>query len=158
MKTRLKNWEKGSALIMVMMYTMILSILGTAMLGVVINEYRMEKAHRESVKAFYLAEAGMEKAIFEISQLNAIASETLIGMTFTLEDEEDLLKPGEQGGFKVKVSTEEGEGVKLLDTIYFDEENEIVFKYIYEITLEAIGFIGESENAAGVIKRKIKQY
>jgi hypothetical protein len=157
MKIRFNHWEKGSALVMVMMYAMILTILGTAMLGVVINEYRMEKAHRESIKAFYLAEAGIEKAIYEISQLGIIDPETLMGMTFTLDDaQEDLLKPGEQGGFTVRVSTKEGEGVKLVDTIYFDEENQVVYKYIYEITLEGVGFMGEREDAKGAIKRKIQ--
>jgi len=157
MKARPDNGEKGSALVMVMMYAMILSILGTAMLGVVINEYRMEKVHRESIKAYYLAEAGMEKAIFEISQLERIVPETVKTMVFTLDgDQGDLLKPGEQGGFTVKVSTTEGDGIKLIDTIYFDEESQIVYKYIYEITLEAVGFVGEGENARGAVKRKIQ--
>lgn len=129
--------DKGSALVMVMMFTLVLTILGTAMLGITINEYRMEKTHMDSVKAYYLAEAGMEKAIYDIAEMTSIDPGTLTSTTWEMESGDgDLLDTGETGDFTATVRS-----VILTETIYADEAGTIVHKYIYEVSLESEGTV-----------------
>jgi hypothetical protein len=105
--------RKGSALVMVMLFTFVITLLGTAIMGVAINEYRMEVAHRNSVKAYYLAEAGLEKSVYEISQMEAIVPEFLKHMQWKMEKEDfGLVEPGAQGDYLVTV-----EYVELIDVI-----------------------------------------
>ncbi|MBA1336994.1 MAG: hypothetical protein HPY66_3430 [Firmicutes bacterium] len=143
------NNDRGSALVMVMMFTLILTILGTAMLGVAINEYMMEKAHRNSVKAYYLAEAGMEKAIYEITDLESIEGSIDIGDIWEMESEdEDLVDSGIAGNFTVTV-----DDISLTGTVYVDELETEVYKYIYEIILTAEGQV---DGAAKRLEAKIE--
>jgi Tfp pilus assembly protein PilX len=125
--------EKGSALVMVMMFTLILTILGTSVLAVTMNEYRMEKAYRDSVASYYLAEAGLEKAIYDIAEMENIGI-GLVSQTWEMDadEQEELLKPGTNGNYKVSV-----ENVKLDDTIYVDEQQTVVYKKIYIIILKS---------------------
>lgn len=124
--------KRGSALVMVMIYTLVLMILGTSILAVTLNEYRMEKAYRESLMASYLAEAGLEKVIYNIAELETIYP-GLISKTWEMEDDDrDLLKTGVRGDYTVSV-----ENVQLDDTIYVDEERTVVYKRIYRIVLKS---------------------
>lgn len=143
------NNDKGSALVMVMAMALVLTILGTAMLGVTVSEYRMEKAYRNSAKAYYLAEAGMEKALFEITKLEDIAADDLRTSTWNLENEDlDLLDRGGSGNFTVTVKT-----VSLSDIIYTDESQTEAYKYIYEIVLRSEGV---AEGSSRMIEAKIR--
>ncbi|HZX47076.1 MAG TPA: pilus assembly PilX N-terminal domain-containing protein [Clostridia bacterium] len=133
--------RKGSALVMVMLFTFVITLLGTAILGVAINEYRMEAAHRDSVKAYYLAEAGLEKAVYEISQMEAIVPGTLKDKQWEMESEDlGLVKPGARGDYLVTV-----EYVELVDVILAGEgESSEVYKTIYEIKLKSIAVYKEA--------------
>ena len=133
--------RKGSVLVVVMLYTFVLTVLGTAIMGVAINEYRMEAAHRNSVKAYYLAEAGLEKAVYEISQMEAIVPEILKNMKWEMENEDlGLIEPGVQGDFLVTV-----EYVGLIDVILADEgKSSEVYKTIYEIKLKSMAVYKEA--------------
>jgi hypothetical protein len=129
------NNRKGSALVMVMIYSLVLTILGTAILGVAINEYRMEAAHRNVVKAYYLAEAGMEKAIYEITEMESILPSFLSNKVWEMEPYDlDLIEPGAQGDFKVTV-----EYIELRDEIFAGEGEDIeLYKTTYEIKLKSM--------------------
>ena len=133
--------RKGSALVMVMLFTFVITLLGTAIMGVAINEYRMEVAHRNSVKAYYLAEAGLEKSVYEISQMEAIVPEFLKHMQWKMEKEDfGLVEPGAQGDYLVTV-----EYVELIDVILAGEgENSDVYKSVYKIKLKSMAVYKEA--------------
>ncbi|MFA5099503.1 MAG: hypothetical protein WC547_01280 [Candidatus Omnitrophota bacterium] len=57
--------NKGSALIIVYMVTAVLTILGTAFVSRALNEIRNTRRYVDTVKAFWFAEAGMNKAVYE---------------------------------------------------------------------------------------------
>lgn len=124
--------KRGSALVIVMIYILVLTILGTSILAVTLNEYRMEKAYRESLMANYLAEAGMEKAIYNIAEFENISPD-LISKTWNMEDDDrDLLKSGIRGDYSVSIKN-----IQLEDIIYLDEEQTEVYKKIYKIVLDS---------------------
>ncbi|MDD2574329.1 MAG: pilus assembly PilX N-terminal domain-containing protein [Firmicutes bacterium] len=125
----------GSALVMVMVYALVLIILGIAILGVAVNEYRMEAAHRNVVKAYYLAEAGMEKAIFEITEMETILPSFIGDKEWEMGPEDSgLVESGVYGDFKVTVGY-----VEIYDEIFVGEGEDIVlYKTIYEIKLKSM--------------------
>ena len=63
--TKLEN-NRGSVLLTTYMLTMVLLILGTAFLVLSSNEARISEVHRKTTQAFYIAEAGIERAIFDL--------------------------------------------------------------------------------------------
>ena len=96
--------RQGSALVMVMVYALVLTVLGTAILSVAASEYRMEMAHRNVVKAYYIAEAGMEKAIYEITEMDTILPYILENKEWEMGPEDTgLVEPGAQGDYSVTV-------------------------------------------------------
>ncbi|HZX45880.1 MAG TPA: pilus assembly PilX N-terminal domain-containing protein [Clostridia bacterium] len=129
------NNRQGLALVMVMVYALVLTILGTAILGVAISEYRMETAHRDVVKAYYIAEAGMEKAICEITQTEKILPSVLENKKWEMGPEDfSLVEPGIQAGFTVTV-----EYVDLKEEIFVEEgETIVLYKSIYGIGLKSV--------------------
>jgi len=138
--------NKGAALVMVMMLTLILSILGTAILGITINEYRMEKAHRDGVTAYYLAEAGMEKVIHDITKINDIETGLSIGdnwvMSVNTQEGGSLLITDSSGNITVSVEEKNSCG-----SIYHEDNPGIVLLYKYRIKLHAEATVG------GMIKK-----
>lgn len=141
----IKN-NKGTALVMVMMVILILLVLGTAVLSITINEYRMAKAFRDDVAAYYLAEAGLEKAIYHIARMKEIYPDQLSTEKWEMgEEDEDLLKPGTRGIFIVTV-----ENIYLIDTVLAGED---VYKYIYEVTLKSQAVV---EKMTGEIETVIR--
>ncbi|MCK4881530.1 MAG: pilus assembly PilX N-terminal domain-containing protein [Candidatus Omnitrophica bacterium] len=70
-----KNWKilltklednRGSVLLTTYMLTMVLLILGAAFLVLSSNESRISEVQRKTTQAFYIAEAGIERAIFDL--------------------------------------------------------------------------------------------
>ncbi len=129
------NNRQGSALVLVMLYAMILTILGTSLIGAAFNEFRMERAHRNTVKAYYLAEAGIEKAIFNITGLDTIDPAVLKDTQWEMEAmDRGLVEPGASGGFVVWVKEAD-----LFDVIYIGEgEEKEEHKRIYDVILESL--------------------
>lgn len=124
--------DSGFVLVTVIVYTIVLIILGTSLMTVTLNEYRIEKAYRESLMANYLAEAGMEKAIYKLAELENIYP-GIVSKTWKMEDDDrDLLKSGIRADYTVSV-----ENVQLEDTIYADEERTMVYKRIYSVILKS---------------------
>jgi hypothetical protein len=127
--------KRGSVLVMVMLYTLVLIILGTSILGVAASEYIMEMAHRKRVKSYYIAEAGIEKAIYHITQMNIINPETIRGARWDMGAEDiGLVEPGARGDFTVTVKE-----AALYDVIYTDEgEDKKVHKRIFDIVIRSL--------------------
>ncbi len=59
--------KKGSVLIIVFLTIMVLSLVGGAMFWRTISERSSAKAYKESTQAFWLAEAGAQRALWEIN-------------------------------------------------------------------------------------------
>jgi len=66
-KSSIKN-QRGSALIFVYLLILVLLILGIAIVSAVINEGRVAERERRTRQAFYIAEAGMEQALYDLRQ------------------------------------------------------------------------------------------
>lgn len=160
----IKN-NSGSALLMVIIFVLVLIILGTAMLSATITEYRMEKAYRDSVKAYYLAEAGLEKVIYSIAEMDEIVPEELLNKTWEMEREDrDLLNPGEEGDFTVVV-----EEIILVDTVYKEKKDgkkegkkegkgkKEVYKSIYEVVLKSSATV-EGMTKEVELKAEVEDY
>src|SRR5690554_4732512 len=63
---KLKN-EKGGVLVLTLMTTIVLSVLGLAMLPLTVMEYKSSHHFSDFEKAYYIAEAGIEEAIAELN-------------------------------------------------------------------------------------------
>ena len=90
--------NKGSALVLVVFAMLISFFLGIALLEVSTVEFAMANNHVDGVKADYIAEAGMNKAIASFMYNTELLQELPvllenIGDTFTLEIGESL--PGQ---------------------------------------------------------------
>lgn len=72
MKIRILKAEKGMALLVVLIYTLIFTILGFSILTLAGSETILSHNEAESEKAFYAAEAGLE---YGIAQLNKLLGE-----------------------------------------------------------------------------------
>jgi len=60
--------EKGGALVLTFITTLILSMLGMAILPLTVLEYRSSHNFADFEKSYFIAEAGMEEAIAELSE------------------------------------------------------------------------------------------
>jgi hypothetical protein len=139
--------SSGSVLIMVMIFCMVLFALGTSILGITISDYRLGQAFENSVKAYYLAEAGLEKVLYALSRMGSVNPEALLTTGWDMDgDDREVLNTGENSRFSVKVKE-----VSLVDTIYTDEQQLEVFAYIYTITLEAEGTVGTMRERAETV-------
>ena len=63
--TKLEN-NRGSVLLTTYMLTMVLLVLGAAFLVLSSNEAKISEVQRKTTQAFYIAEAGIERAIFDL--------------------------------------------------------------------------------------------
>ena len=72
-----KNWKilltklednRGSVLLTTYMLTMVLLILGAAFLVLSSNESRISEVQRKTTQSFYIAEAGIERAIYDLKE------------------------------------------------------------------------------------------
>jgi len=73
--------KRGVALIIAFMVVVVLTILGTAAISRSVSERSLTQRYAESTKAFWLAEAGVAKALLQLKgsfdNLNSIAAATL---------------------------------------------------------------------------------
>lgn len=72
--------KKGFVLAIVLALTILLVIIAAGFIALTNNELRIAKHFTDSMKAFYLAEAGIEKAIYELSKNDLYLGETNIGL------------------------------------------------------------------------------
>ncbi|MCK4785072.1 MAG: hypothetical protein KAV87_15075, partial [Desulfobacteraceae bacterium] len=87
MKIRILKAEKGIALLVVLIYTIIFTILGFSMLTLAGSETILTYMEADSAKAFYAAEAGLE---YGVAQLNKLLGEHR--QAIDLEDEGDIVE------------------------------------------------------------------
>ncbi|MCK5289287.1 MAG: hypothetical protein KAJ79_09495, partial [Candidatus Omnitrophica bacterium] len=62
--------KKSSILVVVIIVAVVLTILGTALLHKSITENNLAQKYLNSTRAFWLAEAGINEALFEIRKGN----------------------------------------------------------------------------------------
>lgn len=62
------NNEKGMALIATIIFVSILVSFGVAILALTNNDSKLSTLHRESNRAFYIAEKGIEKALYNLNE------------------------------------------------------------------------------------------
>ena len=65
-----KKREKGAVIIFALIFIFVCMVAGGSYLAVVTNECRQAKKEIESIKAFYLAEVGIEYGIWKVKQGN----------------------------------------------------------------------------------------
>jgi len=76
--------EKGMALVATIIFTAVLVSFGAAILTLTNNDSKLSTLHRESNKAFYIAEKGIEKALYNLNEDDAYP---MIGLTAWRPDE-----------------------------------------------------------------------
>lgn len=102
--------KKGSALIMVLLITIVLFTLGSAILGVAASEYRFAKRQEDKMKAYYIARSGAQAiADYMMRDANNDAK--------TLVNKESEWNSQVGGGrFKVKVYEDSEKNVYITST------------------------------------------
>ena len=71
--------SRGIMLIVVLIIVALLSFLSAVMFSRMISEIRASQRHRESSEAFYLAEAGVDKAIAKLPGSTAAETRVVLG-------------------------------------------------------------------------------
>lgn len=89
--------EKGGALVMTLMVSLILSMLGLAILPLTVMEYKTSVNFSDFERAYFLAEAGMEEAIGELDK------------NWSYGNQANLSIDGNEGSYDIKVE-EDGDG------------------------------------------------
>jgi len=93
--------QKGMALVATLIFTFILVSLGAALLTMTNNDSKLSTLQRESTRAFYLAETGIEKALWYIN-----SSENPAGLDWRTESYTNKTENPDEY-FDVIVATEE---------------------------------------------------
>jgi hypothetical protein len=141
------NGRQGSVLVIVVVFCMVIFALGASIIGITISDYRMGKAYQDGVKAYYLAEAGAERAIHAISRMGTIDPQTLLTKEWSMDEEDSAaLGTGASDNFSAKVAS-----VILVDTIYSEEQGPEASVYIYRIMLTADGTVSTMRERLEVV-------
>jgi hypothetical protein len=139
--------SQGSVLVIVVVFCMVIFALGASILGITISDYRIGKAYQDGIKAYYLAEAGAERAIYEISRMGPIDPQALLTKEWNMDEEDSAaLDTGASDNFSVEVGS-----VILVDTIYTEEQGLEAGLYIYRIVLMAEGTVSTMRERVEVV-------
>jgi len=112
-KVLLSN-QKGMALITTLIFVFVLVTLAVALLTMTSNDTKLSALQRESTRAFYLAETGIEKALWYIN-FSPYNADGLDWRTTEAEPYSDYVGPSEED-FSVVVTTveeDDGEATKI---------------------------------------------
>ena len=106
--------QKGMALITTLIFTFILVSLGTALLTMTNNDSKLSTLQRESTRAFYLAETGIEKALWYIN----FSPDNTAGLDWRTTEAEPYYEGNSEESFGVVVTTDtvdpdDGEATKI---------------------------------------------
>ncbi len=137
--------DRGLVLVVVIIYVLLLTVLGTVTLSIALSERKMERAHSDVVKAYYIAEAGLEKAIYHITEMDVIVPSYLVDKTWAMAQEDyGLLGPDAKGDFIVEVTD-----LNLIEEIFVDDDDgdTDMYRTIYEIMLKAMGMFEDAPAA-----------
>jgi len=140
-KKRLSN-QKGMALITTLIFVFILVTFGAALLTMTSNDSKLSTLQRESTRAFYLAETGIEKALWYIN----FSPENTLGLDWRTEEHPSDDNYGEDVGnteeyFDVWVTT---------DTEDPEDEEATIIKFISTGTVAKGGEYNEGTRSIEV--------
>ena len=127
--------QKGMALMATLIFVFVLTTLGIALLTMTRNEIKLSVLQEQSTKAFYLADAGIEKALNWLEMFSTPPTQENLNATdFDGNTEFDELSAGK---YTVKLSID-------------DELGELVARYV----IETEGLVTRPDNSR--VSRKIK--
>ncbi len=91
-KNRFKNNKSGVVLIATLLVTILLATLAAFFIGSMLAEFRIATSNRSGITSFYVAESGLEEAIFKVKNDASIRSALENGtLDYTLERDPYLL-------------------------------------------------------------------
>ena len=132
--------KKGFALIVAMTFLTVLFVGGSSYLHMTTNELKHTERQLDRQKAFFLAEAGIERGIWRVKDSNIVNTETfqLKGNQDPanyLEDENISVTITDLGGgsYQVTSTSQVGTGTKTLNVIVQKGAASRVFDYGYFI-------------------------
>ncbi|HCS10012.1 MAG TPA: hypothetical protein DIV40_01020 [Clostridiales bacterium] len=139
MKKKLNN--KGSTMIMLVMAISIISVLGVAILGVTLMNYKIKKANTDMKYSFYMSESGLDRAyaaayaviLNSIEEANESAQAKI--EEFDHDKLMDILLNGTEDDIDKYLEDDDGDGVFDFRQSVIDEEAKEAFeeKYIDKI-------------------------
>lgn len=126
--------QKGMALLTTLIFVFILVTFAVALLTMTSNDTKLSTLQRDSTKAFYLADAGIEKALWYLNTPEDLGGEDIF-----------LWRPTSDNVFEVASSLEYYEiRIKNIGDTYLDEED------TDRIEITSIGIVkNESEKVVG---------
>ena len=105
--------QKGMALLATLIFTFVLVSLGAALLTMTNNDSKLSTLQRESTRAFYLAETGIEKALWYIN----FSPDNAEGLDWRTTEADPYIGGSSDESFGVVVTTDEtdvdGEATKI---------------------------------------------
>ena len=127
--------QKGMALIATLIFVFVLTTLGIALLTMTRNEIKLSVLQEQSTKAFYLADAGVEKALNWLEMFSTPPTKENIDAT----------------DFDGNIEFDELSAGKYTVKLYIDDElGELVARYV----IETEGLVTRPDNSR--VSRKIK--
>ena len=160
MKRKLKN-NKGSTMLMLVMSVSIISVLGVAILGVTLMNYKIKKANTDMKYSFYMSESGLDRAyaaayaviLDSIDEANKKAQKT-IDEEFTNDKLMEILLNDDPAEINDKLEVDDAAGEYTFKQSYIDEQAKIAFedKYMEEIeadieaALLGVGYGGSGDD------------
>ena len=115
--------EEGFVLITILMIFVIVSILGIGLLSVSTSNFRQTGSERDFQAVYYIAEAGINQAIYDIGKkVDEISDETLSHEEF-FEELNDFIDIYMDGGRKIVDSFEESFGEMPVATITIETDD-----------------------------------
>jgi hypothetical protein len=101
-KNKVSN-QKGMALLATIIFVFILVLLGTALLTMTNNDSKLSTLQKESTRAFYLAETGIEKALWYIN----FSPDNTAGLDWRTTEAKPYYEGSSEESFGVVVTTDE---------------------------------------------------
>jgi len=109
--------QKGMALLTTLIFTFVLVSLGVALLTMTNNDSKLSTLQRESTRAFYLAETGIEKALWYIN----FSPENTYGLDWRTTEADPYKEGSTDEYFQVVVTT---------DTVDPDDGEATIIKFV----------------------------
>jgi len=159
LKNKLSN-QKGFALLATLIFTFILATLGVALLTMTSNDSKLSTLQRESNRAFYLAETGVEQTFYN---LNVVNDETYGMLTWRPGDTNPIFSVGNaEEYFEVTITNiggttppeEETDRIKIISTGVVNKGKYSSGKRKIEVTA-AIDYITEAMYKYAILADKI---
>lgn len=140
MKKKFNN--KGSTMIMLVMAISIISVLGAAILGITLMNYKIKKTNTDLKYSFYMSESGLDRAyaaayaiiLNSIEEANESAQDKIA--EFNHDKLMDILLNGSEDDKDKYLEDDDGDGVYDFKQSVIDEEAKIAFENKYKEKIE----------------------